>query len=177
MIHSLKMPKKFPVVIESAQLHHVTVHWSDVSVYDQRRNFNCDQVITVVLNKQENNREFYVILYEWMYAMPENHPFCHDQILMLDKPSVIRLWRNPESDSLVKYLVMDNNEITKYCGNMTADRFRRDIIIALELFYEEGGKIIVTGAVWEDQSRFRVYPGDGRDPRGLGGHGWIVHRY
>jgi len=170
----LTIPKKFPVVIESTQLHYVTIHWNNISVYDQRHKFNCDQIITVVLNKQENNREFYVILYEWIYDRPEDHPFWHDQILKRNTSAVIRLWRTPESDSLIKYLVMDNDELAKYCGNITPDRFRRDIIIAIELFYEEEGKIIVTAEVWENQSRFRVYSGDGKDPVGLGGHGWIV---
>jgi hypothetical protein len=176
MIHSLNTSKKFPVVIESKQIHNVTINWSGVSVYDTRCNFKCDQAITIVLNKQENNKEFYVLLYEWMYDRysPENHPFCHDQILLPRTSSVVRVWRTPESDSLVKYLVMNNTEIAKYCGDVTSERFRRDILIALELFGEEGGKIIETGAVWEDQSLFRMYPGDGRDPPGLGGHGWIV---
>jgi hypothetical protein len=69
---------------------------------------------------------------------------------------------------------MDNTELSKYSGTMTAERFRRDIIIAIELFGEEGGKIVESGAVWENQSRFRVYPGDGQDPPGFGGHGWSV---
>jgi hypothetical protein len=172
----LKTSKKFPVIIDSIQLHNLIIHWVDASVYDQRYNFDCGQAITVILNKQENNREFYVIMYEWLYDrnIPENHPFCYDQILKLSTSSSVRLWRNPESDSLVKYLVMSNTKLMKYCGCMTAERFRRDIIIAIELFDKEGGKIIESGAVWENQSRFRIYPGDGQDPPGLGGHGWIV---
>jgi hypothetical protein len=176
MLHYLNTSKKFPVIIDSIQLHNVTIIWVDTSVYDQRYNFDCGQAITVLLNKQENNREFYVIMYEWLYDrnIPDNHPFCYDQILKMSTSSVVRLWRTPESDSLVKYLVMNNNELAKYCGSMTTERFRRDIIIALELFGEEGGKIIESGAVWENQLRFRIYPGDGQDPPGLGGHGWIV---
>ena len=176
MLYALNTSKKFPFIIESIQLHNVMINWSDICVYDQRYNFDCDQAITVLLNKQENNREFYVIMYEWLYDrdIPENHPFCYDQILKISTSSVVRLWRNPESESLVKYLVMDNNELSKYCGTVTVERFRRDIIIAIELFGEECGKTIENGAVWEHQSRFRVYPGDGQDPPGVGGHGWIV---
>ena len=176
MINSLNTSKKFPVIIESIQLHNVMINWVDSSVYDQRYHFDCGQAITVLLNKQENGLEFYVIMYEWIYDrdIPENHPFCYDQKLRISTSSVVRLWRTPESESLVKYLVMDNNKLSKYCGAITAERFRRDIIIAIELFGQEGGKIIETGAVWENQSRFRVYPGDGQDPPGFGGHGWVV---
>jgi hypothetical protein len=176
MLNSLNTSKKFPVITDSIQLHNVMINWVDTSVYDQRRNFDCGQAITVLLNKQENSRDFYVIMYEWIYdrATPETHPFCHDQILGMSTSYVVRLWRTPESESLVKYLVMDNTELSKYCGSITAERFRRDIIIAIELFGEERGKTIESGAVWEHQSRFRVYHGDGRDPPGLGGHGWIV---
>jgi hypothetical protein len=86
----------------------------------------------------------------------------------------VHLWRNKESDSLVKYLVMSDAELVKYCGAVPASRFRRDLIIAIELFHVEGGKNLKTGAIWENQSRFRVYTGDGRDPPGFGGHGWTV---
>jgi hypothetical protein len=176
MADSLKMSRKFPVVVKSIQLHNVSIRWDDASVYDHRRNFNCTQMITVVLNTQDTNREFYVILYEWLYDRdnPEDHPFCHDQILLRDTSSVVRLWRTKESDSLVKYLVMDDTDLITYSGISGVSRFRRDILIAIELFEEEGGKVCDSGAIWEDQSRFRIYHGDGTDPLGLGGHGWVV---
>ena len=155
----------------------LSIYWSDVSVYDHRRNFNCKQVITVLLNKQSDNREFYIIIYEWIYDEDDvgNHPFCYDQVVSRDATSVVRLWRNKESDSLVKYLVMDDTELVKYCGPTTAPRFRRDIIIAIALFKTEYGKFLETGTVWENQLRFRIYPGDGQDPPGFGGHGWTMY--
>lgn len=63
MLNSLNASKKFPVIIDSIQLHNVMINWVDTSVYDQRYNFDCGQAITVILNKQENGREFYVIMY------------------------------------------------------------------------------------------------------------------
>lgn len=169
------MSRGLPVV-KSTQLHTVTINWTDTSVYDRRRKFNCKQVITVLLNTQKNNNEFYVVIYEWIYDddIPGSHPFCYDLIVPHDATSIVHLLRNKESDSLVKYLVMSDATLAKYSGNVTVSRFRRDIIIAIQLFKEEGGKYLETGAVWENQKRFRIYYGDGRDPPGLGGHGWMV---
>jgi hypothetical protein len=167
--------RKLPVTASSI-VHTVSINWTDKSVYDQRYNFNCKQVITVLLNKQEDNRECYVIIYEWIYNedVPGSHPFYHDQIVPFAATSIVHLWRNKESDSLVKYLVMSDKELAKYCGTVSASRFRRDIIIAIELFHTEGGKLFESGAIWEHQSRFRVYNGDGQDPPKLGGHGWTM---
>ena len=169
------MSRKLPV-ISSSILHTVSINWSDTSVYDQRYNFDCKQVITVLLNKQEDNREFYVIIYEWIYNedIPDSHPFCHDQIVPFNATSIVHLWRNKESDSLVKYLVMPDAELVKYCDTVPASRFRRDLIIAIELFHVEGGKLFESGSSWEHQSRFRIYTGDGQDPPEFGGHGWAV---
>jgi hypothetical protein len=167
--------RKLPVTA-SSMLHSVSINWTDTSVYDQRYNFNCKQVITVLLNKQEDNREFYVIIYEWIYNedIPGSHPFCYDQIVPFSATSIVHLWRNKESDSLVKYLVMSDKDLVKYSGAVSASRFRRDLIIAIELFHTEGGKLFESGSIWEHQSRFRIYTGDGQDPPELGGHGWAM---
>ena len=52
-------------IIESTIIHNVTVKWADKSENDKRRNIKCEQLITVILNKYDENREFYDIQYEW----------------------------------------------------------------------------------------------------------------
>jgi hypothetical protein len=166
------MAKIYPSPTEPLPLRNVTIHWNDVSVYDNRQNFNCTQIITVNLITI-SDKEYYAVTYDWVYDenKPEQHPFYCDQIVLLD---YLTLWRSKEADSLIKYLVMDDKELAKYSGTMTAPRFRRDIIIAIALYWEENGKIKNDGAIWEHTNNYRIYLGDGNDPKGFGGHGWAV---
>ena len=166
------MVKIYPSTTELYPSHKVTINWNDVSVYDNRQKFNCTQIITVYLNTT-SDKEYYIVTYDWIYDenKPEEHPFCCDHIVLLD---YLTLWRSKEADSLIKYLVMDDETLTKYSGTMTAQRFRRDIIIAIALYWEENGKIKNDGAVWEHTNNYRVYLGDGNDHHGFGGHGWTV---
>ena len=160
-------------IIESTVLHHVTVHWSDVSINDRRHHVKCEQIITVVLNKYDQDREYYDIQYEWIYDEnePEDHPFSWDSVVEIYSTGEPTVWRNKESDSLVKYLVMPDTELTKYSGIMTAPCFRRDIIRAIATFWEYGGK-------WFECSLDEcVYLGDGEDPPDFGGEGWTVSKY
>jgi len=166
------MAKIYPESTESSPLHTVTINWNDISVYDNRQKFNCRQVITVNLN-QISDKEYYAITYDWFYDenKPEEHPFWCDHIVLLD---YLTIWRSEEADSLIKYLVMDDIELAKYSGKMTASRFRRDIMTSIALYWEENGKIKNDGAIWEHTNNYRVYQGDGNDPVGFGGHGWRV---
>jgi hypothetical protein len=153
----------------------VTINWNDVSVYDNRQKFDCTQIITVYLNTAAD-KECYVVTYDWIYDdnTQQEHPFCCDHIAVLD---YLTLRRSKEADSLIKYLVMDDTELAKYSGTITASRFRRDIMIAIALYFAENGKLTETGAIWEHKNNYRIYPGDGNDPIGFGGHGWRVqHR-
>jgi hypothetical protein len=164
------MAKIYPSPDEPLPPHTVTINWNDVSVYDNRQKFNCTQVITVNL-KAISDKEYYAITYDWFYDenKPEEHPFCCDHIVLLD---YLTLWRSKEADSLIKYLGMDDTELAKYSGTMAASRFRRDIMIAIALYWAENGKIRKTSAIWEHTNSYRIYPGDGNDPAGFGGHGW-----
>ena len=160
-------------IIESTVLHHVTVHWSDTSTIDRRHHVNCEQIITVILNKYDQDREFYDIQYEWIYDenVPEDHPFSWDSVVEIYSTGEPAVWRNKESDSLVKYLVMPDDELAKYSGELTAPCFRRDIIRAIATFWEHGGK-------WfECLLDECVYLGDGEDPPDFGGEGWTVSRF
>ena len=166
------MVKIYPSTTEPLIPQNVTINWNDISVYDNRQKFNCTQIITVYLNTT-SDREYYAVTYDWIYdeSKPEEHPFCCDQVVLLD---YLTLWRSKEADSLIKYLLMDDNELAKYSGNITAQRFRRDIIISIALYWEENGKIKNDGAIWEHTNNYRIYQGDGNDPVGFGGHGWTV---
>lgn len=169
-------------------IHEVTIHWMDKSVYDQRRNFNCTQMITVVLNKSSLDKEYYYIMYKWLYDenTPEEHPFCCDHIVGRGSSTQECLWRNKESDSLVKYLVMPDAKLANYSGIRSASCFRRDIIRAIANLgnnsHNKGVKVggnvweAKCGDVWHYLNGFRVYPGDGTDAPGFGGHGWIVYK-
>lgn len=160
-------------IIESTVLHHVAVHWSDVSTTDRRHHVKCEQIITVILNKYDQDREYYDIQYEWIYDEnePDDHPFSWDSVVEIYSSGESAVWRNKESDSLVKYLVMTDAELTKYSGQMTAPCFRRDIIRAIATFWEYGGK-------WfECLIDECVYLGDGEDPPDFGGEGWTVSRF
>ena len=102
---------------------------------------------------------------------PEDHPFSWDSVVEIYSTGEHAVWRNKESDSLVKYLVMSDKELTKYSGVMTAPCFRRDIIRAIATFWEYGGK-------WfECLLDECVYLGDGEDPPDFGGEGWTVSRF
>jgi hypothetical protein len=46
------------------------------------------------------------------------------------------LYRNHKSDSLVKYLVMDDDELSKYSGPITAESYRINIIRSISNFLE-----------------------------------------
>ena len=160
-------------IIECTVLHVVTIYWSDISTTDRRRHVKCEQVITVILNKYDHGREYYDIRYEWIHDEnePDDHPFAWDSVVDIFTTGEHAVWRNKESDSLVKYLVMPDNELAKYSGQMTAPCFRRDIIRAIATFWEYGGK-------WfEGLLDECVYLGDGEDPHDFGGEGWTVSRF
>ena len=160
-------------IIESTLLHQVTIYWSDESSNARRRFVQCEQLITVTLNKYDDDREFYDINYEWIYVEneQENHPFSWDAVVERYSTGEHAVWRNKESDSLVKYLVMDDEELAKYSGELSAPCFRRDIIRAIAIFWEHGGKWI------ECPINECVYLGDGEDPPDFGGKGWTVSKF
>jgi len=160
-------------IIESTVVHKITIKWSGPSDNDETHNMNCEQLITVILNKYDEDREFYDIQYEWIYDEnePEDHPFCWDQYVDMYSTGEPALWRNKESDSLVKYLVMDDIELTKYSGAFSARCFRKDIIRAIATFWEHAG-------IWfENPINEYEYLGDGNDPIYFGGEGWTVSRF
>ena len=158
-------------IVESTLLHKVSIKWMDKDPNDKKRNLKCEQLITVILNKYDEQREFYDIQYEWIYDEnePEDHPFCYDEYVDLDSPGESALWRNRDSDSLVKYLVMDDIELKKYSGDFSAACFRKDIIRSIATFWEHGGKWFEYRLGEECE-----YPGDGTDPIGFGGEGWSM---
>ena len=168
-------------------IHYVTIQWTDKSVYDRRRNFNCSQIITIVLNKSASLKEYYYIMYKWIYDENkiEEHPFCYDPIVSSETSAQACLWRTKESDSLVKYLAMPDTELAKYSGARSASCFRRDIIRSVAILGKNANNDKVVGNLWEGgwgdanhyMNGFRVYPGDGTDTPGLGGQGWLVFRY
>jgi hypothetical protein len=164
-------------------IHEVVIDWMGRSDYDRRRNFNCTQMITVVLNKSQLNKEYYYIMYKWIYDVntPEEHPFCCDPIVSSETSGQECLWRNKESDTLVKYLVMPDSTLAKYSGSRSASCFRRDIIRAIA---ELGNNYATrTGNVIDNYNKLsslahmnvlRVYPGDGHDNCSIEGDGWIL---
>ena len=160
-------------IIESTTLHHVTIYWYDETAHPSLRLVTCEQIITVILNTYDEDREFYDIQYEWIYDEnePDCHPFAWDDVVDIYSTGEPAVWRNKESDSLVKYLVMNDNELSQYSGEMSASHFRSDIIRAIASFWEHGGK-------WfEPTINECVYLGDGEDPPDFGGEGWTVSRY
>jgi hypothetical protein len=161
--------------LKSKVICNTTILWNDISIYDRNCRFNCNQSITVTINTCQpfasgKKRQFYDIRYVWTYDInePEDHPFYFDALF--DSDGEPQVWRNRNSDSLVKYLIMSNDELKKYSGDLRADCFRRDIIKAISEFDENGGKYL------QIVDNCRIYPGDGLDPPGFGGVGWFTGR-
>ena len=185
---AVPMTTKISRTNQEAIIHHIEVFWRDTSVYDTREQFDCRQTIIIGLTKTAANQEFYSIRYKWNYDTKNNsegHPFCCDPIVEVDTETCICVWRNKETDSLIKYLVMSNETLGKYSGKFTSECFRRDIIRAIailgtkchypvkdsEQVHEDG-----SGQVWKNLNGFRIYPGDGFDEPGFGGEGWLVRK-
>jgi hypothetical protein len=124
---NMSTPNMSTKVVMSTHLHNVLVNWTN--------KYNCKQVITVVLKKYDSNMEFYAITYKWIYdkTQPTHHPFWGDFIM---ESSGETLYRNHKSDSLIKYLVMDDYELSKYSGPITPESYRINIIRSISNFLE-----------------------------------------
>jgi hypothetical protein len=108
--------------LKETLLHNTTVYW--------KQYITCSLNITVTLQLYEKYGEYYDIKYVWDYdrSDPQNHPLYYDMSFLRDHYDGDRLFRNRISDALVTGLVMDDIELEKEAGSITAEEYRISIM-------------------------------------------------
>tara|TARA_Y100000389_G_scaffold107615_1_gene104633 strand:+ start:11404 stop:11748 length:345 start_codon:yes stop_codon:yes gene_type:complete len=95
--------------------------------------YYCDVTVTIVHKKYKDNTEFYDIQYDFSYSSKD-----HDYINPLkenDRDGVI-IAVNELSDVLVKYLLMDIEELEKYSGSVTGECYKKTIMNTINSFWD-----------------------------------------
>lgn len=91
-----------------------------------------------------NGAEYYDISYEYEYFEDSkntnlnavNHKKCHPFWPNLGSASGYIVKKNTMTATMVIYLLMNYEELSKYSGNITAQGYKRSIIAALALLWE-----------------------------------------
>ena len=107
----------------------------------------CNLEITVsILTDKKSKQQFYDIHYQWSYndwddKNLENpglsfHPFYHDKEFMENSNEGEIICKNELSDILVKYLLMDFDEMKPMIGNTRPLDYKRSIMKSITEFWD-----------------------------------------
>ena len=100
----------------------------------------CNLSVIVKKKKYISNEIYYDISYTCNYS--SDSEMCLKLNPLANVKSDIGVYQgdivfsNEMSDSLIKYLLMPFEELEKYSGRVTAEQYKKQIIVALSLFWD-----------------------------------------
>ena len=104
------------------------------------------QINVSVSTDQKSKQQFYDIEYRWSYndwddKIVENpgllyHPFCSDSDFMENSNNGEVICKNEFTDMLVKYLLMDFEEMSPVIGNTLPCDYKRSIMKSITEFWD-----------------------------------------
>jgi len=107
-------------------------------------------VITIIINelKYKNEKYYYDISYDYNFIKSTIlsdevngrlkkilHPFYETEEYLNSSGGDI-IYKNPMITEMIKFLLMDDNELSLYSGSTTFQRYRIDIMKSLALFWD-----------------------------------------
>jgi len=109
------------------------INWNKNCIGDS---IQCNQIITVFVETDKEKQSIYNICYVWELTSEDNHPFYKDQSFLVSHNDGELISKNPLTDKLVEFLVMDNEALRQYSGRESPECYRRNIIKAITHFWE-----------------------------------------
>ena len=117
----------------------ITKKFRFIDEYDSNNNEFCEITIRV-FEKYYNNTTYYDITYDFSYSNPNDqaqkcNPFIQmdNNIQHSDGEIIVK---NSFTQELIKYLLMDFDELEKYSGLSTPNYYKIKIIQAISLFWD-----------------------------------------
>lgn len=117
----------------------ITKKFRFIDEFDNNNNEFCDITIKVD-EKYYNNTTYYNISYNFSYSNPNDlaykcNPFkqIDTNIQHCDGEIIVK---NSFTQEMIKYLLMDFNELEKYSGLSTPNYYKIQIIQAISLFWD-----------------------------------------
>ena len=105
----------------------------------------CKVSITVI-DTISDGKSIYNISYDYMYTLGDKscvsnkiqlpHPFFHAGELLRNHADGDIIIKNPMTTEMVRFLVMDNVELSKYSGNSTPQYYRNMIMFNLAKLWD-----------------------------------------
>ena len=109
----------------------ISKDWCDITInvrhikYLDGTDYYYIEYNNVFKNNTENDSEYY----------DDSHPF-YDNTLFLENINGCIVAKNAITESLVKYLLMDFEELEEYCGNSFPDWYKSNIMKSLSLLWD-----------------------------------------
>ena len=100
-------------------------------------NLFCLIDVTVKKVKYVTNEVYYDISYKYLYSSED--PLCKKLNPLLDIETEYDgdiIFANEITDSLVKYLLMPLDKLSKLSGRVTGEQYKRQIIKSINLFWD-----------------------------------------
>jgi len=126
-----------------------TVRFQDL--FDNQDSNWCDVAINVKHLLYQNGNNFYDITYTYTYSvtglddsnsddgdeMYRTNPFYYkNSIITSDMLDGVIVAKNSLTDELVKYLLMDNEELDQYIGNTWCVQYRANLMFMLAFMWD-----------------------------------------
>ena len=101
----------------------------------------CDISIEIII-KQANNGEYYHIKYDTCFSnkaiaadtLDNSHPFYNTDFQEHSNGEVVI--KNEMTEKMISFLMMDKDELVKYSGLSTPQRYKSNIMCSLTYFWD-----------------------------------------
>ena len=93
----------------------------------------------VIRVKHNKSKTYYDIDYKYLYRCGYKCKLCHKCAPLHDNPEsedgeIIK--QNAMTDKMILFMMMSDEDLSKYSGNSTPQRYRTNIIQSLRLFWD-----------------------------------------
>ena len=98
----------------------------------------CILKLKIELKTYENNQKYYYLNYKWVLENNQikNHLFYDDKDFLENNTEGEIIFQNDLTDMMIKYLMMDEIELSKKTGNIEVMDYKKQIIKAISLFWD-----------------------------------------
>ena len=113
-------------------------------IYDNQKHIFCD-IKVIVEEKEIENKNIYDITYQYNIPQIEGvdysyslrtHPFFYSKEIQDDDKEGVIVNKNPMTEQLVKFLLMDKSELEKHTGGTYWIQYKIKIMESLAKFWD-----------------------------------------
>lgn len=112
-----------------------TFRFHDPNIFSTSLDNYCDIKITVSEKLYESGEIFYYIDYEDTYSDKNKAKHCHPLYGNDDMDGEI-IVKNPLSEQLVNFLLMDYDKLEKFSGNSTSEHYKSCVMRSISNFWD-----------------------------------------